>query len=530
MERRARAELRDRLAEETADSTVRALYEEHEHELMWVSADGLNRHGERVLEAIASAAADGLDPDAYGAVEARDALQAVSQEELPTDDRAEALADAELALTLGFADLLRDLAMGGSEPADVLPAWRIAQADTAAGTLLARLGSGDEPLELMAQARPLTEQYAALQEVRTRLRDVDSAGGWPEVPDRRIRTGSDDEAVAALRARLLLSVVEEEREAAAAGQESPAVFDEGLERALRSFQARHRLEADGELDTGTVQALNVAAADRLRTVELNLERWRWMPRELGKRAVLVNVAGYDIRLLEDGETVLHMKAVVGKPAWRTPLFSDTMTHMIVHPYWNVPESILAEELIPSVREDRSYFVANNYEVVDAQGELVLGDVEIDDLDPEAEGGLRVRQRPGAGNALGQVKFMFPNNENVYLHDTPAKAFFERDARALSHGCVRVERPLELARFLTKWTNGNPAEFEKALAEEETARIDLPHAVPVYLAYFTVWMDDAGAPHFLADPYGHDDEMSDLILSTESSRLASARTRPVRGGD
>lgn len=521
VERRARAELRQRLAGEAADSTIRSLYAERKNELLWVETDGLTNKGRRVVEAIGTAHSDGLDSESYGIADAHAALEVAGNEELSTAQRAAALADAELALTGGLTSLLRDLERGATQPSEVQPAWRIDQPDTPEAPLLEQVVADGEPEQAMANARPAVEQYALLRDVLARLRDVRDAGGWPEVPDRRIRAGADDDAVATLRARLSLSVVEGERADAEAGRDRPTHFDERLDRALRAFQERHGLEVDGEVDAATVTALNVPVEERVRAVELNLERWRWMPHDLGARAVLVNIAGYDMRLLEDGRPVLHMKTVVGRPAWRTPIFADTMTHMIVHPYWNVPESILVEELLPSARQDAGYLIANNYEVVDGEGRLVDGDFDLEDLDPELGGGLRVRQKPGAGNALGQVKFMFPNNENVYLHDTPAKSLFERTSRALSHGCVRVERPLDLARFLAEWTGGDQARFERALAGEENARIDLPRSVRVYLAYFTVWVEPDGRPRFLADPYELDREMTDLLLATSAGRLALA---------
>lgn len=524
VERQARKALERSLTGETA--AVQSRYDGRAR-LLWVDADGLNRRGERIVKTVRSVWQDGLDADAYGVSDALDALDRAQDSEATPHDRGVALAEADLAITRGYAHLVRDLRLGTTKPSVVQPAWRIQPFDSVGESDLVALVA-DDPEDALETARPATAEYARLGALRAALEEIRAAGGWPSVPSRKLERGDDDPAVAALRARLLASVVPEERDAALAGIGRNTQFDEGLDRALRSFQERHALDPDGITGDRTIAALNVSVEHRIRTVEINQERWRWLPHRFGERVILVNVAGYEVNLLENDRTVLRMNAVVGKPDASTPIFADTMTHMIVNPYWNVPESITTDELLPSARDNAGYLSAHNYEVVSLDGDVADADAVNDD---DFLSNYRIRQRPGTGNALGRVKFMFPNQNAVYLHDTPSKSLFARPVRAFSHGCVRVAEPEKLAQFLIEWTGGDQAQVDDAFASDETKQIDLPHAVPVYLAYLTAWVGDDERPRFYPDVYDLDAEMIDLLMTSPGTRVAAtgSRVRNAGGG-
>jgi murein L,D-transpeptidase YcbB/YkuD len=257
------------------------------------------------------------------------------------------------------------------------------------------------------------------------------------------------------------------------------------------------------------RAANPPDAERVRRIELNLERWRWLPEDLGAPHVLVNVPGFELEVREDGESVpLQMRVIVGKEVNRTPIFSDTMTHVVFSPYWNIPQSIEMKEMLPKILEDEDFLDKNEMEVV-RKGEVIkASDVDWDEL--EDEGDIQLRQRPGAENALGYVKFLFPNRHNVYLHDTPNDNLFDKLTRDLSHGCIRVEKPVDLAAYVLKdqpeWTSER---IDEAMHAGKEKHVTLKKAIPVHLVYFTVRVPSGGEPQFFDDVYGYDARQAEL---------------------
>jgi murein L,D-transpeptidase YcbB/YkuD len=246
-------------------------------------------------------------------------------------------------------------------------------------------------------------------------------------------------------------------------------------------------------------------------ITMNMERWRWAPRELGDRYVLINVPAYVMQVNESDKPVLSMRVIVGQPDNQTPLFSDEMTYIVFSPYWNIPPEILREETLPRVARDPSFLDRNNIEVVGTGGTLI-DPLSIDWSDEFASEGVRFRQRPGADNALGLVKFIFPNNFNVYLHDTPTDKLFFKEQRAFSHGCIRVEQPVELARYVLRdqpdWTEGRIQQAMQA-RQERTVRLKAP--IPVHIGYWTAWVEaDGKSVTYTDDPYGIDAAHARLI--------------------
>jgi murein L,D-transpeptidase YcbB/YkuD len=270
--------------------------------------------------------------------------------------------------------------------------------------------------------------------------------------------------------------------------------------ALRNALRDLRAESDEENDP---------AVDRhIRQIRLNLERWRWMSDDLGERYLLVNVPAYRLMVRENGQSVLEMKVVVGKtdPAHRTPVLGSEMTTVVFSPYWNIPGTIASRETAPAAARDPDYLERNEIEVLRAskKGASAVDPSSIDWTDPSELHGLLLRQRPGARNALGHVKFVFPNPFDVYLHDTPSVRLFAKPVRALSHGCIRIEEPEKLARYVlsgqSEWTDERIASAMQS-GTEHAVKLGAP--LPVYIAYFTVWVGDDGQLNFYPDPYGYD---------------------------
>jgi murein L,D-transpeptidase YcbB/YkuD len=295
------------------------------------------------------------------------------------------------------------------------------------------------------------------------------------------------------------------------------LVDNVVESALRTFQRRNGLDIDGILGTATLAQLNVPAQERVRQLQSNLIRWHWLPREMGQKHIVVNIAGVDLRLLHNHRAEIDMRVVVGRPTWQTPIFSDVISALVLSPHWNVPPSIARKEMIPLLRKDPGYFARHNIRVFQNLG---AGSKEIDPATLDASQitsnarSYSFLQEHGPKNALGRVKFQFAKHPGIHLHDTPARALFQRSMRALSHGCIRIETPLDLAEYLLrndpKWTR---AEILRAAqrSAEETVRLSIP--IAVHVVYFTAWQDETGTVQFRGDIYGHDKRM-DRILREE----------------
>jgi murein L,D-transpeptidase YcbB/YkuD len=337
---------------------------------------------------------------------------------------------------------------------------------------------------------------------RAELLARQEAGGWPEVPQGPpLRPGSEDAVrVEALRARLV-----------AGGDLAPAhlagaYFDSALADGVRRFQRRHGLEPDGVVGRATAAALAVPIAERLRQIDFSLERRRALPPVLGEEFIWVNLPAYELELVEGGERRLAMKVVVGKRDTPSPELSAQATHYQLNPYWNVPQTIATGELAPREASSPGYLAQRRIRVFRGSGGE--GEVAADSVDWNAvargEQRIFLRQEPGPGNSLGRLALQMPNNENICLHDTPERAPFSRPARALSHGCIRLESALDLAQALLRgdpvW---NAESLTAAIERGEQRDIPLPRPVPVYLVYWTAWIDAEGALQFRDDLYARD---------------------------
>lgn len=342
---------------------------------------------------------------------------------------------------------------------------------------------------------PVHEGHERLEEALERYRRIADRGepepqAEPVPPGPALKPGARGDRVEALRARLA-AAAEAEGADPLPDTRRPEVFDASLEEAVRAFQERHGLKADGIAGASTLAELNRTAEEQIRKIEVNLERWRRMPADLGERHVLVNIAAFRLDAIEDGRSVLDMRVIVGQTHTRTPVVSSAIERVVLNPSWYVPKSIASKEIWP---KGRSYLRRNGFEVL-------------------PDGKLR---QPGENNSLGKVKFWFPNRFGVYLHDTPSRSLFDRAVRALSHGCVRVERPADLAAWaLRDHPEWSPEAIQYALDEGREKAVELPEPIPVHLAYWTAWVDDEGTLRFSQDVYDQD---RDIAASLKPSPL------------
>jgi murein L,D-transpeptidase YcbB/YkuD len=501
-------------------AAVRRLYEGNGYRPVWVK-DGKPRREIQVFrDAVQAAAADGLDPAAYD-LRAADALTSERGGLIKKQGPVEPIVDADVRLTQAFLTFAKHLQQGRVAPGQVDEHWfgQPRNGDLAQ-VLKVSLESGKlaEALDGLKAQHP---QYAALKKALARYREAAAHGGWEPLPTSlsSLRPGKADPAVATLRAHLIATGdLAAEAGPAVVPAAAPApggspmtaatapVFESALQDALKRFERRHALPADGRLDRETLAALNVPVEDRIRKIELNLERWRWLPETLGDRYVLVNIPTFHLTAVDHGQVGLQMRVVTGKKDSPTPIFSDEMTTIVFSPYWNVPYDIARNETLPAAMRDPGYLGRNNLEVV--RGGRVLDPWSVDWSRP---GNVQFRQRPGPRNALGGVKFLFPNQFDVYLHDTPADALFSRVERDYSHGCVRLEKPFEMAQWVLQdrpeWT---PEKIKAAMSAGREQHIALKQRIPVYIVYQTVWVDDDGTVEFRDDVYGHDAQQEKVL--------------------
>jgi L,D-transpeptidase YcbB len=296
----------------------------------------------------------------------------------------------------------------------------------------------------------------------------------------------------------------------------PAVFDAPLQAAVIRFQRRHGLETDGAVGPITLAELDRPVAERIRQIERNLERWRWLPHDLGSRYILVDIAGFELRVFEDEHMVMDMQVIVGRDYRQTPVFNDQIRYLVLSPYWNVPASLAVKDILPLARSDPRYLQEHGFKVLaggwGADARVV--DATMVDWENISESNFpyRFRQDPGPYNSLGRVKFMFPNEFDVYLHDTPSVGLFARTSRDISSGCIRLERPLDLAEYLLDGASGWTRErILSGMNSGKERNITLPTPVPVHMIYLTVWTEPDGTAYFRPDVYGRDARL-DTALS------------------
>jgi len=500
--------------------------------LAWSDGRGPLPRADELLQAIDAAAGDGLDPGRYRRQELASALgsarAALDHGSLTDPAAARLVVDLDVHLTYAYVALAGQLAAGRLRPEALPVSWHTRPRRIDAGAVLQdaltrRLGIAPS----LAALAPATEDYRRLRQALAAHRALAARGGWaPVPPGPDLGPGATGDRVAALRSRLAAtgdlpsgdgggsggSGPGGKPSSAAAAAAAAAVYGPDVAAAVARFRARHGLEPGQTVDAATLRALDVPVGERIRQLEINLERWRWLPGDLGGRYILVNVPDYRLQVVEGGQVVLAMRVIVGKAHSKTPVFSDQMTYLVLNPSWTLPDSIVTNEIAPQVAAHPDYLQRKGLQVVKVRGkgeDESAYDVTRLDAARVAELGrpgspYRLRQPPGGDNPLGRIKFMFPNRFDVYLHDTPSGKLFARTERDFSHGCVRLEKPLELAEYLLrddpKWT---PQAIADTIASGRLTTVQVPRPLPVHILYLTAWVDKDGTVEFRDDVYGHD---------------------------
>jgi murein L,D-transpeptidase YcbB/YkuD len=441
-----------------------AFYTGRDSAPVWVSSTGLTEAGRSLVARLARASDDALD------------LKGFSQPNLTGADD-QALAKAELTLTQSAIDYGRQASGARIDPHTIGLITAKPEIAEPAAILAAIAAPGIEAGDRLADFNPPHAGYRALRTKLAELRRENPAMASQRIgPGPDLRVGMKDRRVPLIRARLGIDP---------AGDNDPLLYDVRVASAVADFNRANGVATGNTLTSRTIAKLSGGEPLRLEAeLVSNMERWRWLPRDMGETRIEVNIPDYQVKVTRDGEVIHTARVIVGKPQNPTPVFSDSMRHVIVNPYWNVPVSIIKKEMMPGFSKDPSYFTKRGYEVSSYRGQMV------------------VRQPPGERNALGRIKFMFPNEHSVYLHDTPSRGLFVNARRAYSHGCVRVENPFKLAEIVLGKDNGWSEAKVRSLVGGGERLINMEKQIPIHLEYFTAFVDDEGKVQLREDIYGY----------------------------
>ncbi len=425
------------------------------------------------------------------------------------------LARFDVAVSISLMRYISDLHIGRVNPRNLQFDLDIEAKKYYLPKLLTDIEESADPGTILAQIEPQYPEYHRLQTALAAYRQLAAESATdPVLPEKATVKVGEVYPQAPQLARMLLRLGD--LPAAVNVDPKHPVYDAALAAGVKKFQARHNLEASGTLGPKTLHQLNIPLAFRVKQIQWALERWRWAPMQFEAPPIIVNIPEFTLHAWDDtGKPSLDMRVVVGQAySHQTPVFAAEMKYVVLRPYWSVPPSIQAKELVPKLTKSSTFLSRNGYEVVTADGDLV----DSSNLDPATlaklrSGALQIRQKPGANNALGLVKFIFPNQNNIYFHSTPSQELFSRSRRDFSHGCIRVEFPVKLAtwvlRDLPEWT---PERIEKAMKNGDPTQVNLKKPIPIMLIYTTAGVDENGTVHFFEDIYGHDTTLENALAA------------------
>jgi murein L,D-transpeptidase YcbB/YkuD len=506
-------------------SMLSRFYARRNYLLAWFNDDGPLPQVDALVSTIREANREGLRPDEYNLGTIEDKLREVRQaQEMNTMLDPSKLISLDLLLTEVFLTYGSHLLDGRINPEKIEAAWYPNRYEVDLVLLLQTAIESNTIEKTLLSLIPQDQMYTRMQKALARYRKISARGGWNSVPDGlKLKKGDSGARVQALRARLITE-----------GYVDPIlsnninIFDDKLEQAVSKYQYNHGLKADGVVGRDTLASLNIPVDERVRQIELNMERLRWLPRDLGKRHVFINIPNFELDFVENDKTIITMRAVVGKYSNPSPILSSEINHIVINPSWHVPPSIATSEILPLLRKDPSYLAKNNikvYKIVDGNRREINPETVDWTQVSEKNFNYKFRQRPGSKNVLGRVKFIFPNPFDVYLHDTSSPELFIRTTRTFSHGCLRVEKPIELAEFLLQsdpeWT---PDNIVSAINKRGEKTVWLIEPIPIHIAYLTAWVDDDGSIQFRNDIYGLD-KVLDEAMNRRDKAIAVQQEQP-----
>ena len=504
----------------TSTLVVPDFYERRQFQPAWIRSSAV----EELLRAIHDSEAEGLEPRDYHL----SALERLRREleAAPTSTLA-VRADFDVLLTDALVRLIYHLHFGKVDPERLDPHWNLSREIDGfePSVIIQRVQhalDSDSLYQAVDHEKPKHPFYNELKAALATYRAIKAAGGWPQIPGGpTLKLGIEDQRLPLLRRRLMIT-----GDLAPTTSDHALSYDSTVERAVKVFQQRHGFTADGHLGPATLAALNVRVEARIQQLRANLERARWVLHNLEDTYIVVNVAAYYAYYMRDGEIIWQGRTMVGKPYRQTPLFKAEMTYVVFNPTWTVPPTILAEDYLPALRRDPGYLNSKGLKVVDRAGRVVnSSQIDWAQYSPK-HSSYMLRQDPGPKNALGRVKFMFPNDHAVYLHDTPSKALFSRTDRAFSSGCIRVENALELAKLvLNDEAEWDQQAIDRVLRSGKTRNVFLHEPIPVFLLYWTAWLGADGRVNFRHDLYDRDKVVQRELANGFRFRKRHLRTVP-----
>jgi murein L,D-transpeptidase YcbB/YkuD len=484
---------------------VDKFYAEHAYAPLWTTVGGINERGQALVVAIGGVGADGLEPNDYRHIEIVELQGATTSDDV---------AKLEVMLSGALVRLAQHLSAGRVDPMQVERSNDLYPEGVAPIDVLTGARTATDIGAYVEQFAPDQDEYRRLKVALAEFRAMASEGiVWPTVPEgESIKPDMSDPRIPAVRETL---IAHGDLDAGAPVAADPTLYDLTLQEAVKRFQLRHGLLDDAVVGKNTTAAMNVSLIDRIQQIVLNLERRRWMADDRGERYVFVNLSDFQLKVVDHGHTIFVSPIIVGTEYNQTPVFSDEIEYLEINPYWNVPPKIARNELLPKIQENPGYLAEQNFELLSGwSGD----DVPVDPTSIDwstvsaADFSYKLRQRPGQGNALGRVKFMFPNRFDVYLHDTPSHGLFARETRTFSHGCMRVGDPVGLAAVVLEGEPGwDLARFEAVVASGERTIVPLTKHLPIHIAYITAFVNKDGTVNFRRDIYGRDKSLAAALF-------------------
>ena len=470
----------------------------------WCSDKGILPQAESLITEIKGAHDEGLEPDDYHLANILSLIEKIkNQQALEKTVSPELWADLDLLLTDAFMLYASHLLAGRVNPETIHSDWTVSTPTADLTNILQSALNNNQIKKALIDFRPNHPGYSELKTYLAHYRNIaKEVHDSPLLVGTPLQKGDKGTSVEILRERLIIL-----GDLYADNKDQTDIFDETIEEAVLRFQKRHGLKQDGIVGPRTLEMLNTSLPKRIRQIELNMERWRWFPRDIGNRYLIVNIADFKFWVTENHRRVLDMRVVVGRPYRRTPVFSAKMTFMVINPYWNIPQRLAIKDVLPKFKKNIHYLEQQKIKIFKDWSENA---VEIDPetiawnkIDP-GNFTYKLRQEPGPRNVLGQMKFIFPNKFAVYLHDTPNRSLFKKNNRDFSSGCIRVEEPFSLAAYLLQddpsWTRERLMET----IENKTPQIiGFKRPITVHLQYWTAWVDETGRLNFRHDIYDRD---------------------------
>ncbi|SDM31939.1 Murein L,D-transpeptidase YcbB/YkuD [Daejeonella rubra] len=478
---------------------VKTFYRDRKFELAWYKNNEMVPQAEKMLDVIRKASDEGLNPADYLIIDFEKLYAELKASKKDFERFSIVQKEIDVALTATYFIWASDYYRGVVVPNENKEIeWDVKRNRIKLDLALLNVLGEKESQYPYANFSPLHPEYTRLKTALAAYRKIETAGSWPIVQAApKLKKGMQSPVIPALAKRMGVNI------------DSSTVYSEELFNAVRQFQTDQGLKPDGALGAETIRIMNVPIKDRIKQIILNMERWRWLPRSFESNYLLVNIPEFKVYVFEEGKSKISMNVIVGKALNSTPVFSDKMEYVVLSPYWNVPFSIIKEDLAPKLASNPSYLDRLDMEIITSKGENVSPSSIDWNTISEDNWNYTLRRRPGPKNDLGDVKFIFPNSNDIYLHDTPHDELFSQAKRGFSHGCVRVEKPIDLAVYLLRdQENWDREKILSAISERKEKQIKLKVTLPVYLVYFTAFTDESGKVHFRDDIYGHDKTLAE----------------------